>query len=60
MILLSTSQLAEKTSLSRVTLWRFRRRFPDFPKPVRLGSNLRWVESEIDDWFLRHRLVQED
>lgn len=31
---------------------------PSFPKRVRLGaSSVGWIESEIDDWILSHRIA---
>lgn len=54
---LTTSELAERLGLSKPTLWRYRKRFPDFPKPIEIegSSVLRWVSEEVDSWFLARR-----
>jgi predicted DNA-binding transcriptional regulator AlpA len=55
MDLITTSQLVLRTGLSRVTIWRYGRRYDDFPKPIVIGGIKRWVSQEIDDWLLSHR-----
>jgi predicted DNA-binding transcriptional regulator AlpA len=56
----STAELVARTGLSKATIWRMRKRHPDFPKPIVLGGTLvRWVTDEIDAWMLSHRPVQE-
>lgn len=60
MQLLSNNDLAKRVQLSKSTLWRFRRRYPDFPKPILInGTRPRWVAEEIDAWFLARRGVGE-
>lgn len=60
MDLVTTSELAKRARLSRVTIWRYRRRYSDFPKPIVIGGINRWISDEIDDWFLSHRSCGED
>lgn len=52
---ISTNSLVERTGLSKPTIWRYSKRYSDFPKPVIIGTLKRWVCSEIDDWLLAHR-----
>jgi predicted DNA-binding transcriptional regulator AlpA len=54
---ITTSELIARTGLSRVTLWRYRKRYPDFPQPIEItgSSVLRWVAEEIDEWLLSRR-----
>ena len=54
---ISTSELAKRTGLSKPTLWRYRKRYSDFPKPICIegSSVLRWVVEEVDAWFLARR-----
>lgn len=54
---ISTKELVARTGLSKATIWRYRRRYPDFPKPISIGDTvLRWVVEEIDAWMLAHRV----
>ncbi len=55
---ISTSELTERTGLSKPTLWRYRKRYPDFPKPICIegSSVLRWVSEEVDAWLLARRV----
>ena len=54
---ITTSELAKRTGLSKPTLWRYRQRYPDFPKPIMIegSSVLRWVGEEVDAWFFSRR-----
>ena len=54
MNLMTNSDLASYLRLSKPTLWRYRKRFPDFPKPIVIegSSVLRWVADEVDAWLL--------
>ena len=54
---ITTSQLSVRTGLSKPTLWRYRQRYSDFPKPICIegSSALRWVVEEVDAWFLARR-----
>lgn len=56
MMFISTSEFVERTGLSRPTIWRYSKRYPDFPKPVVIGTLKRWVVTEIDGWLFAHRL----
>jgi len=56
MQLITTHEATERYRLSRSTIWRYRRRYSDFPKPVELnGFHLRWPIAELDAWFSCHR-----
>lgn len=48
-------EVCDALRVSKSTLWRFRRRYPDFPKPIMLNNYPRWVVEEIDAWLLRRR-----
>lgn len=54
---ITTSELAKRTGLSKPTLWRYRKRYQDFPKPICIegSSVLRWVSEEVDHWLLAKR-----
>lgn len=53
---ISTNELVERTGLSKPTIWRYRQRYDDFPKPISIGGNvLRWVAEEVDVWMLSRR-----
>jgi predicted DNA-binding transcriptional regulator AlpA len=42
---------------SRMTLWRWRKDDPNFPRPVQIGGGIGWYESEIDEWLRRRPRV---
>lgn len=56
-MIISTTELSKRVSLSKPTLWRYRKRYPDFPRPIVIegSSSLRWVTEEVDAWFLARR-----
>jgi prophage regulatory protein len=47
---LALRQVRDRVQLSKSTLYRHVDA-GTFPRPVRLGSMARWVESEIDEWM---------
>ncbi|WP_206237949.1 helix-turn-helix transcriptional regulator [Novosphingobium terrae] len=52
MNLISTRQFVALTGLSRATIWRYRKKFPNFPQPIVLSpSSIRWVEQDVDRWI---------
>lgn len=56
MQLLTQSDVCGRLKVSRATLWRFRNRYSDFPKPVTFnGIHLRWVDDEVDAWVVNHK-----
>lgn len=51
MSLIRFPDVAKRTALSRVTIWRLERE-GRFPKRVQLGTNsVAWVEAEVDEWI---------
>lgn len=51
MRILRKEEVADRTGLSKTTIWRLERD-GDFPPRRRLGSNsVGWVEAEIDEWL---------
>lgn len=49
-------EVAAVLGVSRVSVWRYARRFPDFPKPYRLSNGAtRWREAEIEAWLASRR-----
>lgn len=59
---ITTSELSARIGISKPTIWRYRQRYADFPKPIVIkgSSVLRWVTEEIDAWFLNHRNAPEE
>jgi predicted DNA-binding transcriptional regulator AlpA len=55
MKLLSTNEVVSMTSTSRTTIWRYSKKYHDFPKPVTIGGVKRWISHELTEWFLLHR-----
>lgn len=54
---ISTNEVAERMGVSKPTIWRYRQRFVDFPKPISIdGAVLRWVAEEVDAWMLARRV----
>lgn len=48
---LSDQQLAARYNVHRSTPWRWKKFYPDFPEPVRLGpQTTRWKLSDIEAW----------
>lgn len=60
--LLTQSTVCDMLCISRSTLSRWTRQFPEFPQPRKLsGGSVRWIESEIEDFIeSRPRAVYED
>lgn len=48
--LLRRSEVQDRVGLSKSTLY-LRISVGTFPKPVALGSSVRWVESEVEAWI---------
>ena len=56
MQLLTISDICKMTRYSRWTIWRHRRRYDDFPKPIgEDGDDPRWPADEIERWYLNRR-----
>jgi predicted DNA-binding transcriptional regulator AlpA len=55
---ISTDEVAHRTGLSKATIWRYRQRYSDFPKPICVEDStiVRWVTDEVDAWFLSRRV----
>jgi predicted DNA-binding transcriptional regulator AlpA len=45
---------------SAVTIWRYQKNDPTFPKPLDLGGVPHWLESEIDEWILKKADARKD
>lgn len=62
LIVIRRNDVCKKLKISNSTLYNKLNRAssqydPSFPKQVRLGaSSVGWIESEIDDWVLSHRI----
>lgn len=50
--LLKRQEVLEKTGFCYASLWKWMRE-GSFPRSVRIGSSVRWRESEVDDWINR-------
>lgn len=56
MKIIRLKELCRRLGLHRSTVWRYRERYSDFPKPVIVnGIHPRWVSDEVDAWLLSRR-----
>ncbi len=56
MNLLTVEAVASALKVNKVTVWRLSRSDPTFPKPIKLSDRItRWLESDLEDWVLRHK-----
>lgn len=55
--LLTLSDIATRAKISTVTVWRYRKCYSDFPKPVIIGAIQRFSATEVDEWFKSHRVA---
>lgn len=46
---LNAREVREKFSVSRQTIWEWRKRH-GFPEPHKLGGVSRWCEQEVEEW----------
>lgn len=43
-------------NISKVTLWRWRHRYPDFPAPSRINQSVNlWRREDVEAWIDAHR-----
>lgn len=55
---LSDNQLADRYGVSRITVWRWHKVKPDFPRVIKLSEGCaRWRLSEIEAWESSRALV---
>mgnify|MGYP003143708400 CR=1 FL=1 len=51
-LMLTISDLQELLSISRTQLYKIRKKYDDFPRPVDLGERtLRWKIGDIQEWI---------
>jgi prophage regulatory protein len=51
-MLLTVDQVAERLTVSRPTVWRYRRTDPTFPRPIKLSAGCsRWRADAVDAWI---------
>ena len=56
MNLLTVEDVASSLKVGKSTAWRLSRSDPTFPKPIKLSDRItRWLESDLEDWVLRHK-----
>ena len=56
MNLLTVEAVASALKVHKVAVWRLSRSDPTFPKPIKLSDRItRWLESDLEDWVLRHK-----
>lgn len=54
-VLLTIDESARYLRFHRSSIYRFLNEDASFPRPVRIGSSLRFIESELDGWVLSRR-----
>ena len=54
MLVLTTKQVCERFKISRMTLYRWRKEYPDFPKPI-WGDRgyLKFDAQQVADWYCK-------
>ena len=56
MNLLTVEDGASSLKVGKSTVWELSRSDPAFPKPIKLSDRItRWLESDLEDWVLRHK-----
>jgi len=50
-------EIAERAGVQRDTVWKWRRRYADFPKPVMLNMGPVWEWAAVEQWVQAHRLT---
>lgn len=56
MNLLTVEDGASSPKVGKSTVWELSRSDPTFPKPIKLSDRItRWLESDLEDWVLRHK-----
>ena len=56
MNLLTVEDVASSLKVGKSTAWRLSRSDPTFSKPIKLSDRItRWLESDFEDWVLRHK-----
>jgi predicted DNA-binding transcriptional regulator AlpA len=51
-------EIAERVGVQRDTVWKWRRRYPDFPKSVTLNMGPVWNWAAVMEWIERNRPVR--
>ena len=56
MNLLTVEDIASSLKVGKSTVWGLSRSDPTFPQPIKLSDRItRWLESDLEDWVLRHK-----
>jgi predicted DNA-binding transcriptional regulator AlpA len=56
MQLITPEEACRRACISRTTLWRYRKHYTNFPKPLLLnGKHPRFLSEEYDAWLLSFR-----
>ena len=56
MNLLRVEDVASAPKVGKSTVGELSRSDPTFPKPIKLSDRItRWLESDLEDWVLRHK-----
>ena len=56
MNLLTVEDGASSLKVGKSTVWELSRSDPTFSKPIKLSDRItRWLESNLEDWVLRHK-----
>jgi excisionase family DNA binding protein len=56
--MLRVKEVAERLGVSRITVWQWRRKRADFPKPIQLsGRMFVWDEAELNAWLEARRVA---
>lgn len=59
-VLLTINEVAQMFSVSRVTIWRWNKEVPDFPKAIKIGGSTRWRKSDLEKYIAKRAQERAD
>ncbi len=48
-------EIADRASVEKDTIWKWRKRYADFPEPIQLAMGPVWEWCDVAEWVERHR-----